>query len=117
MHFAHAQVSGGFCDDEDEARAACTKLQDILAPRKAAAQPAMRALGAGPVLLAAADDKQLLFQEQSFRHMIQVRGGMRCVSPVFRYNYLFALCIYGHVCSRMRMLSAHACSECVGRCV
>lgn len=70
------QVDGGFCPTEEAARAACSQLQNMIAPskkaQKAAAQPTMRALGAGPVMLSDADPKSLLLQEQSFRHMIQV---------------------------------------------
>ncbi len=67
------QLDGHCVSSEDEAREACRLLAEKLSIRAAATAPAVRALDSGPVQLANADSRAVLYQEQSYRHLIQVR--------------------------------------------
>ncbi|KAF5827579.1 hypothetical protein DUNSADRAFT_411 [Dunaliella salina] len=56
-------VDGGCCKDEAEAQSACKTLAHKLSGKAASQQPTMRALESGPVQLASADNKALLYDE------------------------------------------------------
>ncbi|KXZ48205.1 hypothetical protein GPECTOR_29g111 [Gonium pectorale] len=68
-------IDGHCVSSEDEAREACRVLAEKLSLRAGAAVPAVRALETGPVQLAQADNRAVLYQEQSFRHLIQTPFG------------------------------------------
>lgn len=72
-----SQIDGHCVRSEQEARDACKALAGKLSVRAQAAASATthRALGTGPVQLAKADDRAILYQEQSYRHLIQVGNG------------------------------------------
>ncbi|GAX81005.1 hypothetical protein CEUSTIGMA_g8440.t1 [Chlamydomonas eustigma] len=64
-------IDGGCCEGEDEARAGCRQLAEKLgATTSSALAPSIRALDTGPVHLATADSKQLLYKEVSAKHLI-----------------------------------------------
>eukprot|EP00197_Chlamydomonas_leiostraca_P008797 CAMPEP_0202864636 /NCGR_PEP_ID=MMETSP1391-20130828/4798_1 /ASSEMBLY_ACC=CAM_ASM_000867 /TAXON_ID=1034604 /ORGANISM="Chlamydomonas leiostraca, Strain SAG 11-49" /LENGTH=767 /DNA_ID=CAMNT_0049544399 /DNA_START=78 /DNA_END=2381 /DNA_ORIENTATION=- len=68
-------LDGGCCTDEGEARNACKTLAEKLSGKASTAAPATRALETGPVQLAAADQKALLYKEESAKHLIQTPFG------------------------------------------
>ncbi|GIL87925.1 hypothetical protein Vretifemale_15973 [Volvox reticuliferus] len=68
-------IDGHCVASEDEAREACRVLAEKLSLRAAAAIPTVRALEAGPVQLSKADSRAVLYQEQSYRHLIQTPFG------------------------------------------
>ncbi|KAG2491511.1 hypothetical protein HYH03_010088 [Edaphochlamys debaryana] len=72
-------IDGHCVSGEDEARRVCKTLADQLSLR--GAQPTVRALDSGPVVLSKADDRAVLYQEQSFRHLIQTPFGDEAKPP------------------------------------
>ncbi|KAG2423892.1 hypothetical protein HXX76_014945 [Chlamydomonas incerta] len=76
-------IDGHIVAGEQEARGACKTLAEKLSLRAqaAASANAHRALGTGPVQLAKADDRAILYQEQSYRHLIQTPFGDECKPP------------------------------------
>ncbi|KAG2441206.1 hypothetical protein HYH02_010050 [Chlamydomonas schloesseri] len=70
-------IDGHCVGSEQEARDACKVLADKLSLRAQAAASATthRALGTGPVQLAKADDRAILYEEKSYRHLIQTPFG------------------------------------------
>ncbi|PNW76832.1 hypothetical protein CHLRE_11g478128v5 [Chlamydomonas reinhardtii] len=76
-------IDGHCVRSEQEARDACKALAGKLSVRAQAAASATthRALGTGPVQLAKADDRAILYQEQSYRHLIQTPFGDEAKPP------------------------------------
>jgi len=68
-------LDGGCVEDDEGAREACRMLADRLSGKSSKSGPAIRALDSGPVHLASADTKQLLYQEKSAKHLIQTPFG------------------------------------------
>ncbi|EFJ43917.1 hypothetical protein VOLCADRAFT_95808, partial [Volvox carteri f. nagariensis] len=68
-------IDGHCVGSDEEAREACRVLAEKLSLRAAAAVPTVRALETGPVQLSKADSRAVLYQEQSYRHLIQTPFG------------------------------------------